>query len=368
VVTVANMVVDRQSGEIALLRSRGATTLQILGVYFIEGLLIAAIGGIVGPFLGAAVFSLLGTTGPFTPLTGGGLLEIRFSTTVFALAAAAALVCLLALLLPAVRASRMGVVIQRQHAARPTRAPFWQRYYLDIALLVIGGVLYWELQQQGSLAEQSFFGGLELDPLVLVTPILFMVAAAIIFLRLFPLIIALAARLSRFATNAPVVLSLRYMARNPVHYGRLVLLLMLAASVGMFSASFLGTLERSYDERAKYVTGAELRLAGLFDSRSSKDAIVDRFVSVEGIEQVNVGFRGTATLGSLFTQNTFQMLAVDPVGFDEVAWFRDDFSHASLTELMAILEEDRPIQSGLRLPDGNTTVLNLSRVIRINAA
>ena len=40
-ITVANMLIERQSGEIALLRSRGASTRQIIGIYFMEGLTIA---------------------------------------------------------------------------------------------------------------------------------------------------------------------------------------------------------------------------------------------------------------------------------------------------------------------------------------
>jgi len=356
VVTVANMVIDQQAGEIALLRSRGASTLQILGVYFTEGLLISVFGGAVGPFLGALVFTLLGKTAPFAPLTGGGLLEIRFSGAVFALAAAAAALCLIALLMPAIRAARMGVVAQRQHVARPPRAPFWQRYYLDIVLLIVGGVLYWELSERGTLATQTLFGDVGIDPLLLVTPILFMVAAAIVFLRLFPLIIALAARISRYATSASVVLSLRYMARNPMHYGRLVLLLMMAASVGMFSASFLGTLERSYEERVLYASGSDIRLEGIYEYRAGKEAIIDRYQDVPGVENISVAFRGNGVIGSLFTQTDLGFLAVDPLTFSDVAWFREDFAGKSLPELMAILAADQPSENGLRLPDDTESI------------
>jgi len=356
VVTVANMVIDQQAGEIALLRSRGASTLQLLGIYFTEGLFISAIGGVVGPFLGATVFSLLGKTAPFLPLTGGGFLEIRFSTMVFALAAISAFLCLIALLFPAIRAARMGVVSQRQHIARPPRTPFWQRYFLDIIMLAIGGILFWELQERGTLTTQDFFGELGIDPLLLVTPILFMIAAAIVFLRLFPLLIALAARLSRYTSSTAVVLSLRYMARNPMHYGRLILLLMMAASVGMFSASFLGTLERSYDERAMYATGSDIRLGGLYDYVSGKGTIEERYSEVPGVEEVSVSYRGSGVMGSLFTQVDFNFLAVDPAPFEEIAWFREDFAASSFADIMAVLEKDKPVDSGLALPDGTESI------------
>ncbi|MEE8353928.1 MAG: FtsX-like permease family protein, partial [Dehalococcoidales bacterium] len=356
VVTVANMVIDQQAGEIALLRSRGANTRQIFSIYLMEGLLISIFGGLAGPFLGAVVFALLGMTAPFHPLTGGGLLEVRFTSMVFVLAAVAAFLCLIALMLPAMRAASVGVVTQRQRAARPSRAPFWQRMYLDIVLLAIGIPLYFQLRQRGALITESFFGGKELDILSLVAPILFMVAAAIIFLRLFPLIIALASRLSRYSSNTPVVLSLRYMARNPIHYGRLILLLMMAASVGMFAASFLGTLNRSYDERAKYETGTDLRMAGIYEYRSGKGAITDRYAELPAVDEISVAFRGSGTVGSLFTQIDFGLLAVDPATFRNVAWYRDDFSTTPFPELMDILAKDQPGASGLVLPDGTESL------------
>ena len=355
VVTVANMVIDQQAGEIALLRSRGASTGQIMGIYFMEGLMISALGGVVGPFLGALVFTLLGKTAPFLPLTGGGLLEIRFSSMVFILAAVSAVLCLIAMLFPAMRAARMGVVSQRQNIARPPRAPFWQRYYLDIMLLVLGGVLFWELSERGTLVSQDFFGEIGIDPLLPVTPILFMVAAAIIFLRLFPLIIALAARISRYTSNTAVVLSLRYMARNPMHYGRLILLLMMATSVGMFAASFLGTLERSYEDRAKYTTGSDIRL-GEIEYRAGKGVVEQRYSDIPGVEAVSVGSLSYGVMESLFTSVDFTLLAVDPTTLGDMVWFREDFAENSLPELMAMLAEDQPTESGLLLPDGAESI------------
>lgn len=355
-VTVANMLIERQAGEIALFRSRGASTWHIIGVYFMEGLLISAIGAAVGPFLGAFTFSLLGKTGAFSVLTGGSLLPIRFSGMVLLLAITAAALCLLALLVPAIQAARRGVVHHRQQSARPHSAPFWQRFYLDLVALVFGGVLYWELRERGSLLTMKMFGELGMDPLLLVTPMLFMLAVAIIFLRLFPIIISLATRLSRYVRSAPTVLGLWYMARNPVHYGRLILLLIMAASVGMFSATFLGTLERSYNERTMYTAGGDVRLEQLNDQYASKDGLHERYSSVPGVENVSIAYRSNGTVGTMFTQTEFTMLAVEPENLSQIAWYRDDFADKSLSEIMGLLVKDAPIKEGLDLPDGTEAI------------
>jgi ABC-type lipoprotein release transport system permease subunit len=351
VVTVASMVIEQETGEIALLRSRGASTFQIFGIFLIEGLLISAVGGIAGPFLGAFVFGMLGKTAAFLPLTGGNLLPIRFTTTVFILAGVAAGLCLFAFMVPAIQAARRGIVHHRQMVARPPRAPVWQRYYLDIILLVAGGGLYYELQQRGTLVNQHILGDLGIDPLMLITPLLFMLAVAIIFLRLFPLLIRFVSWLSRYITNSVVVLTLRYMARNPTHYSRLILLLMLAASVGMFSASFLGTLSRSYTERVDYTVGADVRLERPLAFGMGKTAMIEHYSKVPGVETFSLAYRGSATVGT-FTQTDSTILAIDPATLDTVSWYRDDFSEKTKSELMNILKEDTPAPSGIALPDG----------------
>jgi ABC-type antimicrobial peptide transport system permease subunit len=351
IATVASMVIEQQTGEIALLRSRGASTFQIFGIFLIEGLLISALGGVVGPFLGAFVFGLLGKTGPFIPLTSGGLLPIRFSPIVFIIAGVAAGLCLIAFMIPAIQASRRSILHHRQMIARPPSAPIWQRFYLDIVLLIAGGGLYYELQQRGSLLTQKLFGDMGVDPLMLITPLLFMLAVAIIFLRLFPLLVKAASKLSRYITSSVFTLTLRYMARNPIHYSRLILLLMMAASVGMFSASFLGTLNRSYIERVDYKTGSDVRLVNPQTYDYGKNAMVERYSNIDGVEEVSLVYRSTATVGT-FTQTDGEILAVDPTTFGGVTWYRKDFSEQSVTDMMAILDKDKVVKSGILLPDG----------------
>ncbi|MFC1920111.1 FtsX-like permease family protein [Chloroflexota bacterium] len=350
-VTVSNMLIERQAGEIALFRSRGASTRQITSIYLMEGLLITIIGAAVGPFLGAFVFSLLGTTGSFYALTGGGFLPIRFSGTVIILAAAAAVLCLLTILVPAIQAARRGVVHQRQQAARPAAAPFWQRFYLDLVILVFGGVLYWELKERGSLLTMDMFGGMNVDPILLITPMLILIAVAIIFLRLFPIIIRILTKLGTYIGNAPVLLSLWHMARNPVHYGRLILLLIMAASVGMFSATFLGTLERSYNERVMYTAGGDVRLEGLYDWNSSSKVLQQRYSELPGVEDVSLAYRVNGRIGTMFTETEFNLLAVDAGNLSKIAWYRDDFADKSLPLLLEPIAEDESLEQGLDLPE-----------------
>ncbi len=355
-VMVSNMLVERQAGEISMYRSRGAGTLHIFLIYLSEGLLICVTGTVIGTALGAFLFSLLGKTASFQSLTGGEMIPVRFSGTVLILIISAAVLCLLALIVPAIRASRQGIVYEKQASSRPSRIPFWQRFYLDIILLIIGGALYWELEERGSLVNMDIFGGLGMDPLLLLTPILLLLAVAIIFLRVFPLLLRLATRIGRYYGNAPLALGLWHMARNPVRYARPILLLLVAASVGMFSSGFIGSLEQSYKERNIYISGGDVRLEELYERHSSKQTLEDRYSAIDGVENVGVVFRQKCTAGTAFSSTQFDMLAVDPDRTKDIAWFRKDFDEKTLPELMDILAEDMPLAEGLEIPDEAETL------------
>ena len=355
-VMVSNMLIERQAGEISMYRSRGGGTWHIFLIYLSEGLLICVTGTVIGTALGAFLFSLLGKTASFQSLTGGEMIPIRFSGTVLILIISAAVLCLLALVIPAIRASRGGIVHEKQASSRPSRVPFWQRFYLDVVLLVVGGALYWELEERGSLVNMDIFGGLGMDPLLLLTPILLLLAVAIIFLRVFPLLLRLAARITRYYGNAPLALGLWQMARSPVRYSRPILLLLVAASVGMFSSGFIGSLEKSYDERNIYMSGGDVRLEELNERHSSKQTLEDRYSAIEGIENVGVVYRQKCTSGTVFTSSEFEMLAVDPDRTKDIAWFRKDFDEKTLPELMDILAEDEPLTEGLEIPDEAETI------------
>jgi len=112
---------------------------------------------------------------------------------------------------------------------------------------------------------------------------------------------------------------------------------MMAASVGMFAASFIGTLERSYSERAANSVGSDVRLEGLYDWYTAKDTLIERYSSVPGVEDLSVAYRGTGTIEGVFSQVNFTMFAIDPESFGQVAWYRDDFSEKPLPELMNLL-------------------------------
>ena len=461
VVTLSSLLVEQQSGEIALLRSRGASSTQILTVFVVEGATISILAIIVAPLLAAIVIGILGFTPAFSDLSSGERLPVSISGGAYMMSALGGLLSFGALIIPAFRASRIGVTRHRQQTARPSGQPFYQRYYLDVMLLVLSVILFRQLDEQGSVVATGVFGETTVDQILLAVPALILVAFGLVLLRLYPLTIrflsgdspallhlvvagtvlilapsiainqavngdglmwlaqvALLAALAgtyratsrttrmslkaggmtlqagviatiltqgpalpleqvfdpvliaivpaqaafilfkALSQRAPVGVSmgLWQMARNPTHYARLSLLLILMAGLGILAASFGGTLQRSFEERALYSTGADIRLEEIvLNVRGRSRPVVESYEELPGVEQVSPAYRRSGSdLSHLFGES-FVMLGIAGESFKEVAWFRDDFSDKPIEDLLASLAQPEPPQ-GIELPMNSTAL------------
>lgn len=345
---VSGLTVRARSGEIALLKSRGVTTGQIGLLILVEGLVLAVPAVIVGTLLAPPAAGLLGSL--FFDLEGSGAL-IALSYRAFLLGAGGALLAVLALTLSTLAAARQSIVEFRQAGARPPQAPWFHRYYLDLLLLVLIGLLWWQIQSRDTfLLRPVGAGELEIDFTLLLSPALGLVALGLLTLRFFPLTMALLARIAEPVGPVWLVQGLRRVGRDPIAPGSLVALLMLATALGVIGSAFTATLQRSQEDQARYQVGADLRIQHSGDRSPVIDYGLSDFAAANGqLSGVAEGQRGS---GALLTQGIsstrLSVLAVDAADFADAAWFRADFAGGqSLAELMDALQPD-----GGRAADG----------------
>ncbi|MSQ25266.1 MAG: ABC transporter permease [Dehalococcoidia bacterium] len=355
-IIVANVVVERHLGEIALLRSRGANAAQVMAVYLWEALFMSLAALLLGPLLARAVIPLLGKTPPFHDVSGGALLPVDISPAVAWAALAAAVLSFLALAIPAMRGAGFNVLHARAAASRPARLLFFHRYFLDIFFFALSGLLYWEMTKRGSLVTQRLFGENSVDYVLIAAPVLFMVSAALLAARALPWLIMALAWLAARGPWAWLSMALWDLARSPAQYLRPVVLLTLVAGMAMFAASYNLTVQRGFQDRAAYFAGADARLAGLPRTQSGDPgALADALEKIPGAERAAAAYRPEES-GGFTAASGFDLLAVDPIRINRVAFYRDDFSDQPLFNLLAQLGQGRALARGRDLPEGATGV------------
>jgi ABC-type lipoprotein release transport system permease subunit len=340
VVLMAAVLVERQAPEITLLRSRGATTRQVVAVYLFDGLAVGIPALLLAPLLAAACTAALGWTPAFENVSGGSLLPVTIPLLSFGMAGIGVALSLLALVAPVLVVSRRSAVAQRRSEARPS-VSIIQRYYLDLALAAVAALLLWELGERGSVFTPSATGGVSSDPLLLASPALLIAAAAALMLRFYPLVLRVASRLFSATLGVTAAMGLWQVVRSPGQHTRLALLLMMAVAVGTFAASYTTTADRSYRDRAAYQAGVDWRASSAFASSLGSDGpLIDAQLleATPGAESVSSVVRTTATLAVPGLSSTsMQALGIQPQAAAGLLWFREDFATSSLAGLMSAL-------------------------------
>ncbi|MCS6840165.1 MAG: ABC transporter permease [Roseiflexus sp.] len=256
---IAALLVRRQSSEIALLKSRGVRSAQILGMYLVEWTIIGAAALAVGLPLGLAFASVMSRVRSFLDVdlsVPSAPLSLGAQSLTFALVVLA--ITVVASLLPALAATRRTLVEEQQQTARAVRPPLWQRAYLDLLLLIPAAYGIYQLQTGGGL----FQGNADpfSNPLLIATPALLCFALGLLALRLIPLILEGLARLATIPAWVAPLVTLRALARQTDSYRGALLLLILTLSLATYSSTMADTLDGAMRTELTYQVGAMTQL------------------------------------------------------------------------------------------------------------
>ncbi len=264
VLQVAGMTVARQQQEMAILRSRGSSRWQVLGLALGEVLLLGAAAWAAGLPLGLLLAHVISWTVSFlrfAPLDAPAPALLPASPWH---ALATVLLALPAVALPALSAAGRTIISYKSERARATRPPLWQRLYLDILLLIPAVYGYQQLQLSGMIGVPGVTVGTDdpfRNPLLLLAPALMVFAGTLVGMRFLPLLLRALAWIAGLLPGVALVTALRFLARMPGAYGGPALLVALTLALATFTSSMALTLDRHSEERAYYRGAADVRLA-----------------------------------------------------------------------------------------------------------
>ena len=347
VAAMAALLVEGQAQEITTLKSRGASGSQLLTTFSAQGVVMGVFAAVAGPVLAALLaIWLIQRFVSSTVLSGAGissayLTQLASPTGVIVPALVGALLGVGAVILTAWQSAQMDVLAFRREQARPTRVPFWKRYYLDLALVALCLVGYFELGQFGGTSTRAALGGAD-SPLLLVTPALLLLAGALIVLRVLPLGAQAGARVAARGKGLTSLLAFAQVERSPGRYSRMTLLLVLAVGLGFFALTFDSSLTHNVRDQAAFSVGADLRLQtsnGLGDKRDAAELALLR--QQPGIATISEAYRTQLSTTPDLGNNPVDVLGVDPATFASVAGpvsWRGDYASASLPDLMQRLK------------------------------
>jgi putative ABC transport system permease protein len=260
IVMNARQSLDRQRSVIAVLRSRGGSTRQIIGIYVLEGLLLGITALIIGPLLGWFMAKSIGSSSGFLTFVDRKSVPVGVSSEALLYGTAAVIIALFASVIPAIVYARSSIVGYKQKLARSDRAPFWQKWFLDVLLIGVVGYGYYLFDQRQVLSAQTGLttDQLQVHPLLFFVPALSIIALGLFFLRLFPWLLRLWSWLGKRFLPVPVYLTLTQLSRSAQSYYPLMLLLILTLGLGVYNSSAARTIDLNSTDRILYSYGTDV--------------------------------------------------------------------------------------------------------------
>ena len=265
---ISRQSLERQRSDIAVLRSRGASTRQIVWIYVLEGLILGAAALVIGPMIGWFMAKSIGSSNGFLSFVNREAIpvDVGLSTLIYGLAGV--LLAIASSVIPAIRYARSSIVGVRQQMARVDRKPVWQRWFLDVLLLAVSAYGWYLFYERQLLAARTGLGTdqLQVHPLLFFVPAVSIFALGLFFLRIFPWLLRLFGWLGRRFLPVPLYLTLTQLSRSAKGYYPLMLLLILTLGLGVYNSAAARTIDLNSTDRTLYQYGADVVITTVWES------------------------------------------------------------------------------------------------------
>jgi putative ABC transport system permease protein len=287
---------DRRRREQALLRLRGASPRRVVGLAAAEGLMVGVVGSIVGLAIAVAMARLSFRAAHLTAtwLPSVGWMSVAIVTGI--------IVAVTSLALPAWRDSRNITIAQERVIVGRATRPLWARLYLDIVVLALSAVVFFQSASTGYQVVVAPEGvpTSTVDTTVFLAPLLLWIGAAMFSWRIS------SAALARGTTSMTAALrpmagplagvAVASMRRQRVLLSRGLVILMITSSFAVSTAVFNATYSAQSRVDAGLTNGADVAVTAP-GSTGLPASLSARIGSVAGVSSVSTMLHRYAYVG-----------------------------------------------------------------------
>ena len=331
---VSQLNVEQEKNEIAVFKSRGASSAQIFAIYAMEAGVLGLATFIIAPFIGLLLCNFLGVSNGFLEFVNRTGLAAKLSIDAFIYALIAIVIFFITTMLPIIPASKLSIVKYKQSKAKVVKMALWEKLCIDIIL--IAGSLIWYYFTARSInrlfADGTYVSDGTINPLYFVFSTMFIMGAGLLFIRIYPYLLRLIYYIGKRFWTVPQYIAITSVARSQGGRERfLMLFLSVTFALGIFSANTARAINNSRSDRIYYNTGADVvidaywRLESVDDDSSYVEIDMDDYQNLEGVDIATRVLRtdAKATCGGV-QSNSADLMAIEPGKFSQTAWFRSD--------------------------------------------
>ena len=301
-------------------------------------------------------------------------LQVEMVPDAYLYALLAIVVFLITMLVPVMLTARSGIVRHKRSKSRSSDKPVWKKFYLDVVLLGVSVYGYFSYRNNLKMLDAAGLSGSEayMDPALFLLSALAILSAALLFLRLYPLLIRLVFRLGRKRWKPGTYASLLNVSRTRSSHFLMVFLIM-TVSLGIFDAVSARTINTFTEDHIYYSNGADIVLSSNWTYESVKVMYDDEgnmvpydegsadydatkvseiyyynepdfvpYTQLDTIDVATKAFRDKKTSVTCDggSADGVTLMGVIPHEFGQVAWSRSDLLPAHINEYLNIMTDN----------------------------
>ena len=347
---VSRQILQLEQNEISVIRSRGASRRQILGIYSLQGLFVALVCYPVGIAVGVLLCRMLGASNGFLEIVVRTAIVVEVSPDVLIYSGVAMFLSFLTMFIPVVGFSKVGIVGHKRRTSN-RKKPLWQLFFLDVLCLgaAIYGLYSFNIQQEAMA--MAVRGNQSVDPLLFLSSSLFIMGLGLLFLRIFPYLVKLVFKIGERFWSPTIYASLLKVIRSTGEEQFIMIFLLFTLSVGTFSAQAARTVNLNSDHQIMYLAGADLifreswRSEVTFTGQGDETNIVffepsfERFTGFEEVEALTRVLRQEVGVRIALDSWLYDapLMAIESDTFGETVWFRNDLLRTHINHYLNAL-------------------------------
>jgi len=358
---VSRLIIEEDSNEIAVFKSRGCHPFQIFTRYVIECGLIVGVSLIIGPPLGMFISQMIGSSNGFLEFVSRTKLELHLLPNAYLYAIIAGLFFMITVLLPAYMATK-NTIVQHKHKKARIKKSSPIAFIFYILLLASSLALLYFYDKINVLVSQ---GSGKIDSLQYFISTMFIISCGLIFLTIYPKIIKFFFWLFKRILPPSLYASMVQVSRSGGDNRFLMLFLIMTISLGVYSANSARIINANVEDTSRYQSGADIKVEPYWGvqgnvvvvntQQTAKDKVSGitqvaksvvtvnyaDFESISGIQSMTKVFRvDNVRVGR---ESGYTLMAIEPSKFADVAFLRDDLNNKQLSEYTKLLKDGTAI-------------------------
>lgn len=348
---ISGQMLQMEQNEISLMKSRGATKIQIVFLYFLQSSFLALIAVGIGIPLGWGVCRVLGSATGFLEFSARRTLEIKITTDIVLYAVAAILMAIAMTTLPVIKYSGISIVKLKQKKAKAKKA-LWKKLYLDVVFIAIASYGYYSFRKNEQAMTESVLLGEAMDPLLYISFSLFILGCGLLICRLQPMIMKTLFRLMGKRLKPAAYASFLETIRSGYKQEFIILFMILTVAIGISNTTLSQTILSNMTSNLRYLTGSNVVLQEEWKSTLAASLMgfgdliyyepeYGKFQTIPGVETTTKVYRGLTQSAGEKISVPVDLMAIQVKGFAEVTQMEEGLLPYSYYDYINVLASDR---------------------------